>query len=261
MPRKTLTALAFGLSTLVCGQGQAAEKAADSVHVVVDTVHYTSGSDSVRALLFHRSNDSSAPGLVVIHEWWGLSEWVKQSAERLARSGYAALAIDLYRGHVAQTADEAHELMRGVPEDRAARDLKAAVAILRRQKGVDPERLGSIGWCMGGGYSMETALFVPDLKACVVCYGRLPADDSTLAPLSAQVLGIFGAEDRGIPAASVTAFQEQATRLGKKVDMKVYEGVGHAFMNSGNEKYSEAAAERAWGEILGFLDRTLKPHK
>ena len=228
--------------------------------VKADTVAYTSGTDTVRAVLFHRAGDSAVPGVVVIHEWWGLNDWVLQSARRIADRGYAVLAIDLYRGHVAASADEAHELSRGVPDDRSARDLVAAVAYLRAQSGVDAKRVGTIGWCMGGGYSLEAALLVPDLKACVVCYGRLAADDSTLAPLSAEVLGIFGADDRGIPAADVKAFGERAAKLGKTVTVDVYEGVGHAFMNSGNAKgYSEKAAVRAWTAIDGFFDRVLGP--
>jgi len=226
---------------------------------VADTVHYQSGADTVGAVFFHRAGDSSAPGIVVIHEWWGMDDWILESGRRIAERGYAVLVLDLYRGHVAKTADEAHELMRGLPEDRAARDLKSAVAWLRAQPGVDPDQVGTIGWCMGGGYSLQAALLVPDLTSCVICYGRLVADDSTLAPLSAEVFGIFGAEDRGIPAASVTDFEARAHKLGKKVTMEVYDGVGHAFMNSGNERYSEEAAERAWTQINEFLDRTLKP--
>jgi carboxymethylenebutenolidase len=115
---------------------------------------------------------------------------------------------------------------------------------------------------MGGGYSLQAALLLSDLSACVICYGRLPADDSTLAPLEASVYGIFGAEDRGIPAASVTSFQERARKLGKNVTLEVYDGVGHAFMNPNNAQgYSEPAASRAWTAILEFLDRTLEPGK
>src|SRR5512142_2416849 len=101
------------------------------------------------------------PALIVIHEWWGLNDWVKEQAAKWADQGYAALAIDLYRGKVATTPDEAHELMRGVPEDRAKRDLRAAFDYLHSQKNVDGKRIGSIGWCMGGGYSLDTALAEP----------------------------------------------------------------------------------------------------
>jgi len=241
----------------------AATASEDPLQNIVETeVRYASGADTVSAILFRRAGDSSVPGVVVIHEWWGLSDWIKESARRIAGSGYAALAIDLYRGHVAASSEEAHELSRGVPEDRAARDLKAAVAFLRSQPHVDAARIGTVGWCMGGGYSLQTAVLVPDLAACVICYGRLVSEDSTIVSIGAPVFGIFGADDRGIPKADVAAFQTQARKLGKQVTMEVYEGVGHAFMNPNNAAgYQEAAAHRAWEAILKFLDTTLRPKR
>ncbi len=105
------------------------------------------------------------PALVVIHEWWGLNDWVKGQASKLADQGYVSLAIDLYRGKVATTPDMAHEIMRGVPEDRAKRDLHAAVEFLKSQPNVKKDRIGAIGWCMGGGYALDVALQEPDLAA------------------------------------------------------------------------------------------------
>ena len=121
-------------------------------------VSYKSGDDTVQGILYTPEGKGPFPALVVIHEWWGLNDWVKEQAARLADEGYVALAVDLYRGKVATTPDEAHEIMRGVPEDRAARDLHAAVEFLKSQSNVKPDRIGSIGWCMGGGYSLDVAL-------------------------------------------------------------------------------------------------------
>ena len=158
--------------------------------------------------------------------------------------------------------EEAHELMRGVPEDRASRDLQMAVEYLRSRKEVEKDRIASVGWCMGGGYSLQTALVVPDLTACVICYGRLVTEDATIDSLSAPILGIFGAEDRGIPPASVEQFDRQATELDKSVEMYLFDGAGHAFMNPNNKSgYNIAAADSAWKLIDGFLDRQLKPKK
>lgn len=258
---RLLGVFGLGLAALTVTGVPAAVAREDTLQNVVETdVRYASGPDTVTAVLFRPAGDSSAPGIVVIHEWWGLNEWIRESAERIALEGYAVLAIDLYRGHVAASAEEAHELMRGVPEDRAARDLMAAITFLRSQPHVDSARIGSVGWCMGGGYSLQTALVVPDLAACVICYGRLVSEDSTLAKIKAPVYGIFGADDRGIPKSDVQAFQTQARRLGKQVTMEVYDGVGHAFMNPNNTAgYHEAAARRAWEAIFSFLDATLKP--
>src|SRR6202142_393092 len=110
------------------------------------TVSYKTGDETVQAILYAPEGKGPFPGIVVIHEWWGLNDWVKEQASKLADQGYAALAIDLYRGKVATTPDEAHEIMRGVPDDRASRDLLAATTYLGEQSDVDPKRIGSIGW-------------------------------------------------------------------------------------------------------------------
>src|SRR2546429_7953716 len=109
-------------------------------------VSYKSGDETVRAVMYAPAGKGPFPGIIVIHEWLGLNDWVKEQAAKLSDQGYAALAIDLYRGKVATTPEEAHELMRGVPEDRATRDLHAAVEFLKSQKNVKKDRIGSIGW-------------------------------------------------------------------------------------------------------------------
>ena len=124
-------------------------------------VTYKSGTETVNAVLYTPQGKGPFPALVVIHEWWGLNDWVKEEASKLADQGYVALAIDLYRGKVATTPEEAHEIMRGVPDDRASRDLLAATTYLGSQTNVDPKRIGSIGWCMGGGYSLNLAVTDP----------------------------------------------------------------------------------------------------
>lgn len=228
--------------------------------VSTEPVRYSSGPDTVRGLIYRPVGAETHPGVIVIHEWWGLNTWIKESAAEIASRGYVTMAIDLYRGEVATDAGTAHELMRGVPEDRAVRDLQVAVEFLKLQKGVNAARIGSIGWCMGGGYSLQTALVVPDLTASVICYGRLVTEDSTLSLLGASVLGIFGGLDRGIPAKSVLQFQAQARGLKKDVTVLVYDSSGHGFMNPNNERgYTPEAATLAWTEIYAFLNRTLRP--
>src|SRR5580700_12253339 len=139
-------------------------------------VSYKSGDDSVQAVLYAPPGKGPFPGIVVIHEWWGLNDWVKEQASKLSDLGYVALAVDLYRGKVATTPDEAHEIMRGVPDDRAARDLHAAFEFLKSQPNVKKDRIASIGWCMGGGYSLNVALQEPTLAAAVINYGHLATD-------------------------------------------------------------------------------------
>ena len=111
------------------------------------TVNYKSGDETVAGSLYTPSGKGPFPGVIVIHEWWGLNDWVKQQASRLADQGYVALAVDLYRGKVATTPDEAHEIMRGVPEDRAQRDLHAAFEFLSSRADVRKDRIAAVGWC------------------------------------------------------------------------------------------------------------------
>ena len=129
-------------------------------------VSYKSGDETVNGILYTPQGKGPFPALVVIHEWWGLNDWVKEQASKLADQGYVALAIDLYRGKVAATPDEAHEIMRGVPSDRANRDLLAASSFLSSQKNVNPAKVGAIGWCMGGGYALDLAIADPEVEGC-----------------------------------------------------------------------------------------------
>jgi carboxymethylenebutenolidase len=199
------------------------------------------------------------PGIIVIQEWWGVDEWVKQQTDRFSQQGYVALAVDLYRGRSAKSPEEAHELMRGLPEDRAIADLKAGIDHLSSRPDVDPQHIGVIGWCMGGGYALKLATHDPRVKATVVNYGAVITDPSTIARVNGQVLGNFGSADRGIPPEDVKKFGEALTAAGKLNDIKIYEGAGHAFMNPNNtEGYDVAAADDAGKRIDRFFDRTLR---
>jgi carboxymethylenebutenolidase len=222
-------------------------------------VSYKSGTETVNAILYMPPGKGPFPALVVIHEWWGLNDWVKEQASRLADQGYAALAIDLYRGKVATAPEEAHEIMRGVPEDRSGRDLLAATFYLGALSNVDPKRIGSIGWCMGGGYSLNLAVNDPKLKVAVINYGHLASDDATLKKINAAVLGIFGGQDKGIPVADVKKFESQLKALGKTVDIHIFPDAGHAFQNPNNKQgYRADDAAEAWKITTAFLEKYLK---
>jgi len=223
------------------------------------TVSYKSGEDNVTAVLYAPDGKGPFPGIVVIHEWWGLNDWVKEQAAKLADQGYVALAVDLYRGKVATTPDEAHEIMRGVPEDRAQRDLHAAVEFLKAQSNVNKDRIGAIGWCMGGGYALDVALLEPSLRADVINYGHLATDPGSIAKIHAAVLGIFGGQDRGIPVDDVKKFEQALKQQGNKVEIVVYPDAGHAFENPNNKTgYRADDAADAWKRTVTFLASTLK---
>jgi carboxymethylenebutenolidase len=221
-------------------------------------VSYKSGDETVHAVLYTPEGKGPFPGIVVIHEWWGLNDWVKEQAAKLSDQGYVALAIDLYRGKVATTPDEAHEIMRGVPEDRAARDLHAAVEFLKSQSDVKKERIGSIGWCMGGGYSLDVALQEPTLTAAVINYGHLASDSESLKKIKASILGLFGGQDQGIPKEDVKKFEQALKQQGNKVEVMIYPDAGHAFENPNNKAgYRADDAADAWKRTVNFLADTL----
>ena len=223
------------------------------------TVSYKSGDETVQGVLYTPSGNRPFPGLVVIHEWWGLNDWVNDQASKLADQGYVVLAVDLYRGRVATTPDVAHALSRGLPVDRAQRDLHAAVEFLKSQPNVKKDRIGAIGWCMGGGYSLDVALQEPDLAADVINYGHLATDPDALKKINAPILGLFGGQDRGIPPDSVRKFEQTMKNLGKKIDVKIYDDAGHAFENPNNkEGYRAADAADAWQRTVDFFASTLK---
>jgi len=226
--------------------------------VTPKNISYKSGDETVQGLLYTPEGKGPFPGIVVIHEWWGLNDWVKEQASNLSDLGYVALAIDLYRGKVATTPDEAHELMRGLPEDRAKRDLHAAFEFLQSQSTVKKDRIASIGWCMGGGYSLDMALQEPTLRADVINYGHLATDTDSLKKINASILGIFGGKDRGITPADVKKFEQSLKQLGKKVDIVIYPDAGHAFENPNNKDgYRPDDAADAWKRTVKFLADTL----
>jgi len=228
--------------------------------VTSSDVSYKSGDETVQAVLYTPDGKGPFPGIVVIHEWWGLNDWVKEQASKLSGQGYVTLAIDLYRGKVATAPDVAHEIMRGVPEDRAKRDLHAAFVFLASQASVKKDRVGAIGWCMGGGYSLDVALQEPTLKADVINYGRLATDPESIGKINASVLGIFGGQDQGISVEDVKKFEQALKQQSKKVQIVIYPEAGHGFENPNNKGgYRADDAADAWQRTVNFLARELKP--
>jgi carboxymethylenebutenolidase len=222
-------------------------------------VSYKSGDETVQGILYTPAGKGPFPGIIVIHEWWGLNDWVKDQASKISDLGYETLAIDLYRGKVATTPEEAHEIMRGVPEDRASRDLHAAVEFLKSQPNVKADRLGAIGWCMGGGYSLDVALQEPTLKADVINYGHLATDAQSISKINASILGIFGGQDRGIKVEDVKQFEQTLKQQAKKVEVVIYPDAGHGFENPNNKDgYRAADAADAWQHTVKFFAATLQ---
>lgn len=199
------------------------------------------------------------PGLIVIHEWWGLNDNIRKMAERLAGEGYTALAVDLYGGQSADTPEKAQALMGAVLKNTspAEENLKQAYAFLEtRQKA---PKIGVIGWCFGGGWSLQTALLFPEkVDAAVIYYGHLVDDKAKLAPLKMPILGFFGGKDQSIPVATVQSFEKALKDLGKSVEIHVYEDASHAFANPSGGSYNPKAAEDSWKRTTAFFKTHLR---
>jgi carboxymethylenebutenolidase len=230
-----------------------------SVEIVVQRVDYATvdGRKVSGYLAYPADHPTGLPGLIVIHEWWGLNDNVETMARMLARSGYSALAVDLYGGKVAEAPDAARALMEGVKQAGANSNLEQAYAYLESER--KAPRIGVIGWCFGGGWSLQTALLLPDkIDATVIYYGRLVSDRDRLAALKMPILAFFGAEDQSIPVADVRAFESTLKDLGKDVEVHVYDGAGHAFANPSGTRYQPEAAKDAWERTQAFFAKYLQ---
>jgi carboxymethylenebutenolidase len=221
-----------------------------------------SGDEEIQAFLAEPAGKGPHPGLIVIQEWWGLNDWIKENARRFAEKGFVALAPDLYRGKVTDRMEVAAKLRTGLPNDRALRDLKAAVDTLSSLPNVNKNRIGSIGWCMGGGFSLEAAIADPRIKACVMCYGAVITERDLLKKLKAPVLGIFGQQDKGIKVDAVLAFEKVLKEVGDVERIHIFGGAGHGFMRptngtAPNPAYREVQTREAWMEIDQFLNKRL----
>ena len=225
-----------------------------------ETVSYKSGTATVNGYLARPSGNGPFPGVIVIQEWWGLNDWVKQQADALAKEGYVALAPDLYRGKVTSSQEEAHQLMSGLSQDQALGDLKAAFNHLAARKDVRKNRIGVIGWCMGGKYALLLATEEPTLAATVAYYGAPPTDAAAVARIKSPVLGNYGAEDKGPSPEAVRAFEDAMKKAGKSTDVKIYPGAGHAFATENTPwgGYRKEAAGDAWSRTIAFFNAHLK---
>jgi carboxymethylenebutenolidase len=285
MPARAAIVVLLGLLISACGEkpGKAAdadyaarmarEHAADrpapspaaqaepSAPIRSQSVEYAvvSGKPVTGYLAYPASAEGGLPAVLVFHEWWGLNANIKSMADQLAGQGYVALAVDLYGGQVAETPEAARALLERAMADRDAmgQNLRLAHAYLRDQ--VKATRVGTIGWCFGGGVSLRAGLLLADhLDAVVIYYGHVGSDPSELRALQAPVLGMFGGADQGIPLESVRAFESTLRELGKSVEIHVYENAGHAFANPSGKAYDATAAADAWQKSLAFLARHLK---
>jgi carboxymethylenebutenolidase len=197
------------------------------------------------------------PAVIMIHEWLGLNEHIKNQADILAKEGYVVLAVDLYRGEVAADSNRAMELTSSVRNNSASAidNLQSAVNYVKSLEMVDGSRIASLGWCFGGDWSLQLALNSSEnpLAATIVYYGRPVTDTASLSSISWPILGIFGDQDQAIPVESVKQFTSALNASGVTNEIYLYEGVGHAFANPSGDNYAPKETADAWQKTIGFL--------
>ena len=191
------------------------------------------------------------PGVVVVHEWWGLNDQIRQASRLLASHGYEVLAVDLF-GQVATTPQDALAQVRALDQANATANMRAAAAWLRTE--ANATSVSSLGWCFGGGQSLQLALSGEPLAGTIIYYGQLVNDTTRLRAIEWPVLGIFGEEDTSIPVAAVRDFQEALNASGVENDVHVYPGVGHAFANPSGANWAPVQTSDAWQKTLAFLE-------
>ncbi len=239
----------------------AAARTAPSAPVTGENVVYGEAGGQKLHGFFAKPQGATGPlpGIIVIHEWWGLNDNIRDMARRLAGEGYAALAVDLYGGVKADTPEQATQLMQATLKNSATgeENLRQAYRYLTAEQ--HAPRVGVIGWCFGGGWSLATALLLPDkIGATVIYYGRLETDPAKLKTLGMPILGFFGGQDQSIPAATIQRFESTLKGLGKSVETHVYPNAKHAFANASGGNYQPEAANDAWKRTVEFLARNLK---
>jgi carboxymethylenebutenolidase len=207
--------------------------------------------------------DKKLPGIIMIHEWWGLNENIKNMANSLAKEGYVVLAVDLYNGQVTDAADIAKTLVSKVRDNpsEAISNLQSAVRYLASLENVNSSKIASLGWCFGGGQSLQLALNTESdypLAATIIYYGNLVSDQESISKIKWPVLGIFGDQDQSISVNDVKNFEKILTSTGVPNEIYIYEGVGHAFANPSGDNYAPKETAHAWQKTLDFLNKYIK---
>ncbi|NEQ99667.1 MAG: dienelactone hydrolase family protein [Cyanothece sp. SIO2G6] len=225
--------------------------------VVTATVTYGS-ADGMPFTGYLAHPDGAAadyPGIIVIQEWWGLNDNIRAMTEQLAAAGYTALAVDLYDGKVAETPEQARVLVQAAIDNATRLQQNVVAAYTYLDEAIAVPSVGSIGWCFGGTWSLNTALALPEqLDAAVIYYGGgITTDPAQLVTLQMPIQGHFGALDSRPSPETVQEFEAVLNELGKSAQIYLYEGADHAFANPSGTRYDAEAAELAWTRTLEFF--------
>lgn len=222
--------------------------------MISDFVEY---GDGFSGYLVKPTKSGDYPGVIMIHEWWGLNQNIKNMAHDLSEEGFIVLAVDLFDGKVADNPTDARIYSGQVNDnmDKAMLHLKSGIEFLKEEQNV--MEIASIGWCFGGGMSMQLSL-QEELDATVIYYGAVETDPEQLKKIDWPVLGIFGEVDSVIPLDSVLEFNEVLDDIGIVNEIYVYEELGHAFANPSNAGHDPKSTKDAWKKTVDFLNTNLK---
>ena len=244
-------AISLPLATVLAYPELAAAQAANLEPVSIDT---KGGRKALGVIAMPET--LPAPAVILIHEWWGLNDQIKSVAAELAKQGFIALAADLYDGKVAADPDEARTLTRNLDAEAATDSLVSLVEFLKTHENSNG-KVAAVGWCFGGGWSLNTAIAAP-LDAAVIYYGRVNKNAGQLASVSAPILGHFGTEDRSINPRMVGGFEREMAKAGKADQLTVHwYTANHAFANPTGSRYDEDDAALAWARTLAFFHENL----
>ncbi|MFQ5703460.1 MAG: dienelactone hydrolase family protein [Gemmatimonadales bacterium] len=225
-----------------------------------EAVNYVPGDDSTRGYLAVPEGDGPFPAVVLIHEWNGLVDRVRQVADELAAQGYVALAADLYHGQTGSSPGENRALATEARsrQDDLIENLDYAQRFLRQRSDVTG-KVAVMGWCFGGGVALSYALGGEQHEGTAIFYGRLVEDPAVLAKLSHPIYGTFAGQDRGIPPDHVRRFAAALDSIGIENDIHIYDPVGHGFWLhvDGDPDVREAPASDAWRRLKAYLKRVL----
>ncbi len=232
-----------------------------SVEIATNEVTFTGKACPIKAYVARPEGAGARPAVIVVQEWWGLNENIKDIARRFAREGYFALAPDLYsrQGHkVAADPNTAAQLMTALRKEDGIEDLKSAIEWLRAQKETASAKIGVTGYCMGGSYALLLACESKEIAAAAPFYGEIPSDEK-LASLNCPIFYAYGENDGWIQRKDVDRLAATLKRLGKKGEVKVYAGCQHGFFNdTRKDVYSPEAAKDAWRRTLSLFAENLK---
>ncbi len=205
------------------------------------------------------ANNGRGPGVIVIQEWWGLVDHIKDVCDRFAKAGFTALAPDLYDGQATKSPDDAGKMMMALNIEEAAKKMNGAVYFLTGHQAVSSTKVGIVGFCMGGQLALYAATINPYIGAAVNFYGIHPHVKPDFTKLAGPVLGFFGENDKTTPKEAVQALEAELKKAGKPYTFHTYPGTNHAFFNDNRpEVYDSGAATDAWNHTLNFFRDNLE---